>query len=100
MKWYEGTIERFEAQKDDPNPTYEVELHILRIGDAVICTNPFELFSDCDSRGSRCVRPKQSDGHLPRLSFVDAAQISVSLHFLGGNSGNGICDSSAEWISP
>jgi len=46
MKWYERTIQRFEAQKDDPKPTYEVELHVLRIGDAVICTNPSELFSD------------------------------------------------------
>ena len=46
MKWFERTIQRFEAQKTDPNPTYEVELHILRIGDAVICTNPFELFTD------------------------------------------------------
>jgi len=46
MKWFEATVQRFEAQKDDPNPGCEVELHILRIGDAVICTNPFELFTD------------------------------------------------------
>jgi hypothetical protein len=46
MKWYEGTVQRFEKQKDHPNPTYEMELHVLRIGDAVICTNPFELFTD------------------------------------------------------
>src|SRR5690606_16636092 len=46
MRWHERTIQRFEAQKDDPNPTHEVELHVLRIGDAVICTNPFELFTD------------------------------------------------------
>ena len=46
MKWHERTVQRFEAQKNEPNPTYEVELHVLRIGDAVICTNPFELFTD------------------------------------------------------
>jgi len=46
MKWYEATVQRFEAQKNDPNPTYEVELHVLRIGDAAVCTNPFELFTD------------------------------------------------------
>lgn len=46
MKWYETTVQRFESQKDQPKPTYEVELHVLRIGDAVICTNPFELFTD------------------------------------------------------
>ena len=46
MKWYEETVQRFESQKADPNPTYEVEVHVLRIGDAVVCTNPFELFTD------------------------------------------------------
>jgi len=46
MKWYERTVHRFEAQKTEPNPTCEVEIHIVRIGDAVICTNPFELFTD------------------------------------------------------
>ena len=46
MKWYEQTINRFEMQKTDPNPTHKIELHVLRCGDAVICTNPFELFTD------------------------------------------------------
>lgn len=46
MKWHERTIQRFEAQKDNPNPTHEVELHVVRIGDVAICTNPFELFTD------------------------------------------------------
>ncbi len=46
MKWYEVTVERFEAQKTAPKPTQKIELHVLRIGDAVVCTNPFELFTD------------------------------------------------------
>jgi len=46
IKWYSVTMERFERQKSDPNPTYEMELHVLRIGDAAICTNSFELFTD------------------------------------------------------
>ncbi len=46
MKWYGVTVERFKRQKTDPNPTYEMELHVLRIGDAAICTNSFELFTD------------------------------------------------------
>jgi len=46
IKWYEVTIDRFEAQKTDPKPMYEMELHVLRIGDAVVCTNSFELFTE------------------------------------------------------
>ena len=46
MKWYETTVKRFEGQKTDPHPTYEMQLHVVRLGDVVICTNPFELFTD------------------------------------------------------
>ena len=46
MKWYEVTVRRYETQKTDPKPTCEMELHVVRIGDAVLCTNAFELFTD------------------------------------------------------
>jgi hypothetical protein len=46
MKWYQATVERWEAQKTEPHPTLEMELHVIRIGDAVICTNQFELFTE------------------------------------------------------
>ncbi len=46
MKWYEVTVERFERQKSDPPPTCDMELHVLRIGAAAVCTNRFELFTD------------------------------------------------------
>ncbi|MBW7991623.1 MAG: hypothetical protein FVQ84_16640 [Planctomycetes bacterium] len=46
MKWYEMTVNRFDQQRTEPKPKYEMELHVLRIGDVVICTNSFELFTD------------------------------------------------------
>jgi hypothetical protein len=46
MKWYGVTVSRYEKQRTEPNPTYEMELHVLRIGDVAICTNSFELFTD------------------------------------------------------
>ncbi len=46
MKWYETTVQRFERQKTAPKPMYEAELHVLRLGNVAICTNPFELFTD------------------------------------------------------
>jgi hypothetical protein len=46
MKWYEDVMRRFENQKTDPQPKYEMELHVLRIGDVALCTSEFELFTD------------------------------------------------------
>jgi hypothetical protein len=46
MTWNRDAVKRFEKQKTDPNPKMETEIHVLRIGDVVICTNQFELFTD------------------------------------------------------
>jgi hypothetical protein len=46
MKWNEDVIGRFEKQRTYPQPKYEMELHVLRIGDVALCTNEFELFTD------------------------------------------------------
>jgi hypothetical protein len=46
MKWYGMTVNRFEKQRIEPNPEYDMELHVLRIGDTAVCTNSFELFTD------------------------------------------------------
>jgi hypothetical protein len=46
MKWNEDVIKRFEKQQTDPQPKYEMELHVLRLGDIALCTNEFELFTD------------------------------------------------------
>lgn len=41
-------IDRFEQQKH--NPFHQVEIHIIRLGDIAIATNPFELFLDYGMR--------------------------------------------------
>ncbi len=41
---YSGTIDRYEMQKTVN--TYNDEIHIIRFGDIVIATNPYELFLD------------------------------------------------------
>ncbi|MCP4614499.1 MAG: hypothetical protein GY845_37950 [Planctomycetes bacterium] len=46
IKWYGITVNRFEKQRTEPKPKYEMELHVLRIGDVAVCTNSFELFTD------------------------------------------------------
>jgi len=46
MTWNDDVVKRFEKQKENPNPEFETEIHVLRIGDIAICTNQFELFTD------------------------------------------------------
>lgn len=44
--WQKQVLKRYESQKTDPRSARAAEIHVLRIGDIAICTNPFELFSD------------------------------------------------------
>lgn len=46
MTWFGDVMKRFERQKTNRNPTYRTEIHVIRIGDIVVCTNQFELFTD------------------------------------------------------
>lgn len=46
MTWFGDVVKRYERQKINAQPQYETEIHVVRIGDAVICTNQFELFTD------------------------------------------------------
>lgn len=44
MHWYRGVIERFRLQATDPDLSTEV--HVIRLGDAAVATNRFELYLD------------------------------------------------------
>jgi hypothetical protein len=44
--WNLSVVERYNSQKTNKNQTTQSEIHVLRLGDAVICTNGFELFTD------------------------------------------------------
>jgi hypothetical protein len=45
-RWHMGVVERYEAQKAGTEQPYQMELHVLRLGDVAIATNEFELFTD------------------------------------------------------
>lgn len=44
--WYGDIVTRYEMQQTTPNPIHDAEIHVVRLGDIVICTNQFELFTD------------------------------------------------------
>ena len=45
MNFYKLTVDRYQAQQTAA-PRYPIEMHVLRLGDIAIATNPFELFLD------------------------------------------------------
>ncbi len=42
--WHQAVVDRYEKQ--DEEPFRSIELHVIRLGDVAIATNPFELFLD------------------------------------------------------
>jgi hypothetical protein len=44
--WHHGVVKRYEQLQQNPEATYPVEIHVVRLGDLVACSNPFELFCE------------------------------------------------------
>jgi hypothetical protein len=46
MNWHKRAVDRYEQEQRGPLPPYQMDLHVLRVGDVAIATNDFELFTD------------------------------------------------------
>ena len=109
MKWYEVTVDRFDRQKTDPRPTYEMELHVVRIGDVAICTNPFELFTDYGIRIQARSKAVQTfvvqlvggGSYLPTEKAIRGGHYSAVVHssLVGPDGGRGLVDRTVSLIS-
>ena len=44
--WHHGVVKRYEQLQKDPDATYPVPIHVVRLGDLVVCSNPFELYCE------------------------------------------------------
>lgn len=109
MKWYEVTVRRFEKQKTDPKPTFETELHVLRIADAAVCTNPFELFTDYGIRikarnkavQTLVVQQVGRGDYLPTEKAVRGGHYSAVVHssLVGPEGGQILVDRTVELIN-
>lgn len=44
--WHLGVVKRYEQLQQNPDATYPVEIHVVRLGDLVVCSNPFELYCE------------------------------------------------------
>ncbi len=107
-KWYQATIDRFERQKTVPNPVTEMELHVVRIGDAVVCTNQFELFTDFGIRMKGRSKAEQTfvvqlvgpGTYLPTARAVQGGHYSAVVHssHVGPIGGQVLVDRTVELI--
>lgn len=98
MKWYEMTVKRFDRQKTNPKPTYEMELHVLRIGDVAVATNSFELFTDYGIRMKARSKAVQTfivqlagpGTYLPTEKAIRGGHYSAVVHssLVGAEGGN------------
>lgn len=109
MKWYERTVARYEQQQSDPHPMLTTEVHVVRIGDAVICTNQFELFTDYGIRIKARSRAEQTfviqlvgpGTYLPTEKAVRGGHYSAVVHsnLVGPEGGQKLVDRTVDLIN-
>lgn len=102
-------VARYEQQEE--NPLHEVESHIIRLGDAVFATNPFELFVEygtrirCRSRALQTFLVELADGsangaYLPTQRALNGGHYSavIKSNWVGPEGGKVLVDETVRAI--
>ncbi|WP_229215298.1 hypothetical protein [Dyadobacter bucti] len=112
MKWQEATLDRHKKQQTNLKPVYDMELHVIRLGDVAICTNEFELFSDYGIRIQSRSKALQTfviqlagspawGAYLPTEKAVRGGAYSAVIHssLIGPQGGQVLVDRTVELIN-
>ncbi|MFK5924697.1 MAG: hypothetical protein QM496_21175 [Verrucomicrobiota bacterium] len=81
QRWNQKTIDRFAQQND--KPYLPMELHVIKIGDIAIATNPFELFTEFGLRMK--ARSKALQTFVIQLSQNTGAYLATDDATRGGS---------------
>jgi len=106
--WFQETLNRYRDQ--DSKPTIPAEVHVLRIGDVAIATNPFELFTDYGVQMKGLSKALQtfviqltggSGGYLPTRRAVEGGGYSavVQSNPIGPEGGQALVSRTVELIN-
>ncbi len=95
-------------QNQDKDTVYNVELHVMRLGDVALTTNPFELYTDYGLRIIGRSRAKQTfniqlcgdtGGYLPTEIALKGGGYSGMANHIGPSGGNILVDETVNLIN-
>jgi len=107
-KWHQDVVDRYASREKDPE--FAVELHVLRVGDIAIATDPFELFLDYGLRIQARSKAVQTfvlqlscgwGGYLPTREAVEGGGYSAVIEsgIVGPEGGQILVDRTVEMIN-
>jgi hypothetical protein len=106
IKKKEALLDRYKVQDNDPY--CEMELHVIRLGDVALASNPFELYVDYGFRIKGRSRAKQTfviqlcsghEGYLPTQKAIRGGGYSAMVNRVGPEGGKVLVDKTVEEIN-